>query len=109
MTNLEILQGSNGLGYELTQQQYEAALTKNGLVPSDEYVAENAKAIDLAISDLIPVLITAYKKLQDDGFSIEMQSISDLWALRAWYRAKWGLPDDRPTTGAKLYNATIKW
>jgi hypothetical protein len=109
MTNLQVLQGSAGLNYPIDDETYEANLVKNGLLPTDTFIVGNQRGIDLAISDLALTLIFSAKKISDDGYSVELQSIDDLWDLRWWYRHKWGLPDDRPIKGPVLRDRTGAW
>ena len=109
MTNLQVLQGSAALNYPIDESAFMASLVKNGIEPAGEFTQDNQEAIDLAISDLALTLIFSVKKLQDDGYSVELQDISALWALRAWYRKKWGLPDDSPSNGPVLRDASSKW
>jgi len=109
MTNLEILQGSAAFSYPIEESVYTAALIKNDVVPNSTFNPDCQKGIDLAISDLALSLIFGVKKIQDDGYSVEMADISELWKLRAWYRSKWGLPDDSPASGPILKNASNKW
>lgn len=109
MTNLEVLQASAGLNYPIDVATYEANLIKNGLNPNDEYVTANERGIDLAISDLALTLIFSAKKISDDGYSVELQSIADLWALRWFYRRKWGLPDDNPNQMTLSGAPTYRW
>ena len=109
MTNLEVLQGSAALSYPIEASAYEIALIKNDVVPNAQFNVDCQKGIDLAISDLALSLIFGVKKIQDDGYSVEMADIPALWKLRAWYRSRWGLPDDSPVSGPILKDASSKW
>lgn len=109
MTNLEVLQGSAALNYPIEEGTYKAALIKNNVNPDEDYTSVNEQGVELAISDLALTLIFSAKKLMDDGYSIELQSISDLWLIRRWYRLKWGLPDDTPSTNPVLRDVSSKW
>lgn len=110
MTNLEMLKASAALNYPIDDSTYSANLVKNGLVPSEDFNKDvDSRSLELSISDLALTLIFSAKTVSDDGYSVSLQDIADLWTLRAFYRKKWGLPDDTPDKTPKLYNATNKW
>lgn len=109
MTNLQVLQGSAAFNYPIDETAYRTALIKNNVNPDDAYVSGNLEGVELAISDLALTLIFSAKKIMDDGYSVELQSIDDLWSIRRWWRSRWGLPDDSPVSGPILKDASSKW
>lgn len=106
-----MLKASAALNYPIDDTAYTAALSRNnvdGAMPYDN--ATGAKAIDLSIADLALTLIFSVKKLMDDGYTVELADIAELWRLRRFYRHRWGLPDDEPVDKPIIIkDASMKW
>lgn len=109
MTNLEAIQGYALLNYPMDDATYNVQLVNAGLDPADTYSAGNQGAVELCISDIVLILITSAKTISDDGYSVVLQDLTNLWALRRFYRNKWGLPDDTPSSNPILRNRTTAW
>lgn len=107
MTNLEAIKAKAILNYPIDDNTYTVALIDAGLNPSDNYTDQ--RTVDLCIADLVLTILSGAKQIQDDGYSVTL--FDDLWKLRAFYRRKWGLPDDRPSDVKTpiLKDATSKW
>lgn len=109
MTNLEAIKAKGMLNYPVDDNVFLVGMVDCGVSPSEEYTANNTRVVELCLADLCLILISSAKQVQDDGYSITMHDVPDLWKLRAFYRGKWGLEDDTPYEGAVLKDATWKW
>lgn len=111
MTNIQAIQSYGLLNYPVKKETFELSLINAGLNPNEEYVASNQRPIELCVADLLLMLITSARIVSDDGYKVEMQDITELWRLRAFFRTKWGLSDDTPITGnvIRLKDASNKW
>ena len=108
MTNLEAIQSYALLNYPMDEATYKVQLINADLNPDAEYSKDNQRKIELCVADIVLILITSAKTVSDDGYSIGMQDLTQLWALRWFYRNKWGLPDDNPTK-ITLKDRTNAW
>lgn len=113
MTNLEFIKASAAINYPIEDETFNVCLIGNDLIPTAQYSkSTDEKSMDLSVADVALKVIFGAKKLMDDGYTIELQDIDDLWDLRWYYRNKWGLPDDRPKDDTKfptLRDGSFKW
>lgn len=110
MTNLTAIQSKALLNYPVEETVFILALEEAGLVAESQYVAEtNQRALELCIADILLTLITSAKQISDDGFSVTMADVPELWRARNRWRAKWGLADDTPTTDQPIITDLSKF
>lgn len=109
MTNLEAIKAYSLLNYPVDENTYSLHLINVGISPTDEYSKENQKDLELCVSDLILMLISSAKSISDDGYSVTMQDVPNLWKLRTFYRSKWELEDDTPNDKPILKDGSFKW
>lgn len=91
MTNLEVLKGSVSGGF--TDLQLNTYLVKVGLEPTDVYVTENQKKIDLATIETIIYLMGTSQSVRELDYQITQRSFADLMGLLNMLYLKWGIPN----------------
>lgn len=89
MTNLEVLKGSTSGGF--TDIQLSTYLVKVGLEPTQVYVTENQKAIDLATIETIIFLMGTSQSVRELDYQVTQRSFSDLMGLLNVLYMKWGI------------------
>lgn len=103
MTNLEafktILEGT------FSDSQLELWLINNNLNPSDTYVKENARLLDMAKIDSILLLVSTEQSVRELDYQITNRSVEDLLALIGALYAKWGMKN--PLEKNKVRNANV--
>lgn len=89
MTNLEVLKGSISGGF--TDLQLSTYLVKVGLEPTDVYITENQKKIDLATIETIIYLMGTSQSVRELDYQITQRSFADLMGLLNLLYMKWGI------------------
>lgn len=110
MTNLEALQAQ--LQYPLKASAFQVALLNQSVTGSDQYSPENAenrKGVDLALADLILIMITAPKTISELDFSLGKEDADNLLALRSLISKKYGLPDGLEQQAPVIQDVTYLW
>lgn len=91
MTNLEVLKGSVSGGF--TDLQLSTYLVKVGLEPTNVYVTENEKKIDLATIETIIYLMGTSQSVRELDYQITYRSNAEYQMLINKLYAKWGIPN----------------
>lgn len=112
MTNLEALQATIGSNYPLNPNAYVKALldapNTPGLLalnPTDDYVSDNAKTVDICAAGLIWVLLTSPQSIKEGGYEITNASAAALQATRTMLLGKYGIPSGT----SFIQNLPNKW
>lgn len=105
MTNLEALQATIGSNYPLDPNLYTKALIDQNIIPGDEYIALNARGIDLAFAGVLLTVITSVD-IKEGGYSVTNADRASLIKVLNGIYAKYGLPLFGTPT---MNNASNKW
>lgn len=97
MTNLQALQSVIGVNYPYDANMYSKALIDASAIPGcltlaegDEYVAANAKTIDLCVAGLVLTIISS-PDVQEGGYKVTVADRQALLTLRNTLLAKYGI------------------
>ena len=91
MTNLEAMK--NIINYPLKEGSFMIALQRAGILPTEQFVIANAKALDVASSWLILTVLTSPKSVSEGGYSITYADRDALLKARSLLLSYWDLPD----------------
>lgn len=98
MTNLEALKAK--LGYPISDNTAELALTLRGLTITDTFTA-GSQAFDLAYADSIITILTSPTSVSEGGYSISYSDRASLLSIANYLYARYGAANPLETLRPK--------